>query len=364
MIKDRDQKAKALRFAVANRWFPQMELEVSAHGSLAQKVASVTDLDVFACVPDQFSGYRSVVFDCKTKAKESPVNRALWLLGVMERMGADQGFCILKKSSIDLDHRLMAGKRGVVLLSEDEFDLYMTATTDLSMSAGSNVEQLSTWDTFNSLGHSFPKLTEGVLFARMNYWMIEDAAEACRKTLAVIRALHGELDPSQRSHVALFLDLCSLFARSLAIIVCHVFKAYLHPNSQADLSDALLVMLYGGREAYQYRNDLYKLVKARNGEAAVPDLSLPEWDRFLRLVRQLLDAPLAVQGVPLILREVAFGTLNDDKPLAFAKRLCAENAQSTRFALLIPGYLVRAAHLPPEFGTIADNALIGLQPIK
>ncbi|MFS6757968.1 hypothetical protein, partial [Staphylococcus aureus] len=97
MIKDRDQKGKALQFCLTHRWFPQLELEVAAGAALASKIAAVTDLDVYASIPDQFVGYRSVVFDCKTKAKESAVNRALWLMGVMERMDADQGFCILKR---------------------------------------------------------------------------------------------------------------------------------------------------------------------------------------------------------------------------------------------------------------------------
>ena len=123
-------------------------------------------------------------------------------------------------------------------------------------------------------------------------------------------------------------------------------------------------MLYGGQEAYQHRNELFKLVKSRNGEIAVPDLSLPEWDRFLRLVRQLLDHPLEVQRTPLILREVGFSILVEDKTFAFAKTLCQETPQGARFALLIPGYLARAAGLPPEFASIADQALIGLQPVK
>ena len=232
------------------------------------------------------------------------------------------------------------------------------------MPLGSHVEQLASWDSSTEIGNRFPKLSQGVLFARTAYWMIEGPSEACRKTLGALRALHGELDPAQPSHVAFFLDLCSLFARALAIVVCRVFKAYLHPSSQADLSSALLLMLYGGREAYQYRNDLYKLVKSRDGENAIPDLSLPEWERFLRLVRQLLDSPLSVQRVPLILREVAFATLNGDPEMAFAKTLCSESPQGARFALLIPGYLARAALLPPDFVGIADNALIRLQPIK
>lgn len=365
MIKDRDQKGKAVQFCLTHRWFPQLELEVAPGAMLASKVSAVTDLDVFASIPDQFAGYRSVVFDCKTKAKESAVNRALWLVGVMERMDADQGFCILKKGGmINMDHRLMAGKRGVILLSEDEFDLYAKAVHGPASAISSHVGQLDSWDKFNNIPKQFPALRDGVLYARATYWMIEDATEACRKTLAMLRSLSTELDPAQASHMALFMDLCALFSRSVALIVSQLFKAYLHPASSSDLSEALLIMLYGGREAYQHRNELYKMVKARGGEASVPDLSLPEWERFLRLARQLLDAPAAVQNIPLILREVGFAMLNGDSILTFAKSLCIESPQAARFSVLVTDYLAKAARLPPEFGTLSDNALISLQPVK
>lgn len=364
MLKDREQKAKALQFAVASRWFPQLEVEVGAGPSVAEKAAIVTDLDVLASVPDQFTGYRPVVFDCKTKGTESAVNRALWLVGVMQRMQSQQGFCILKNKLIDIDHRLMAGKHGVILLSEDEFDVYTRVTALHPFVEGSNTENMSSWDRFNSISSRFPKLRDSLVFIRTGYWMIESAAESCRKSLAMLRGIHRELDPAQPAHVSLFIDTCSLFARSLAIVVCHVFKAYLHPSSQADLSEALLVMLYGGREAYAYRNELFKLAKSRNGDASTPDLSLPEWDRFLNLVRQLLDAPLAIQRTPLILREVAFAILNEDHEMVFARGLCAEIPQAARFALLIPGYLAKACQLPPEFSSMAENILIALQPVK
>jgi hypothetical protein len=96
----------------------------------------------------------------------------------------------------------------------------------------------------------------------------------------------------------------------------------------------------------------------------MPDLSLPEWERFLHLARQLLDAPVAVQNIALILREVAFAILNDDNTLAFAKSLCVESPQAARFSVLVTDYLAKAARLPSEFSTLSDNALIGLQPVK
>ncbi len=364
MMQDRAQKQKALKLSVGHRWFPQLEVDVHPGRDVAEKVQLVTDLDVLSSVPDEFKGFRAIVFDCKTKAKESAVNRALWLTGILQRMKCDQGFCILKKDAIDMDHVMMANRLGVILLSEDEFDLYANATCRNYAGDCGNIGNMDAWDQFFSVASRFPKLDIGLRFIRSGFWMIDDSAEACRKTLASLKSLSPELDPARTEHVSLFLDYCALFSRALAVLVCQIFKSYLHPKSQADLSEALLVTLYGGREAYQHRNDLFRLLATKKSESQAPDLALPEWERFLQLTRQLLDAPLEVQNVPLILREAAFSVLAADTTRAFAKTLCTESPQGGRFAVLIPTYLCRAAKLPPEFSKIADDVLLPLLPTK
>ncbi len=363
-MKDRDQKHKALRLSVANRWFPQLEVDVQPGRALSEKAPLVTDLDVLSCIPDDFRGFRSIVFDCKTKAKESPVNRALWLTGVLQRIGGDQGFCILKKDAIELDHRLMATRLNVVLLAEDEFDLYAKSTCTAYTQPLGNIAEMDVWERFFDIPSRFPNLASGVQFIRSEFWMAEDSAEACRRTIACLKGLHQELDPQKPEHLALFLEFCAIFAQSLAVVVCQIFKAYLHPANHADLSAALLAMLYGGRESYEHRNRLYKFVKVKLSEQMTSDLSLPEWERFLQLVRQCLDAPFQLQRTPLILREVGFAALCGDTTREFAKVLCSESPQGARFALLVPTYLGRAARLPPEFIKSADNMLLPLLPVK
>ena len=60
-------------------------------------------------------------------------------------------------------------------------------------------------------------------------------------------------------------------------------------------------------EVNDHRIQLYRMLKeSKGGEISDSDLALPEWMRFLQLVRQLLDAPTEVARTPLILREVAF----------------------------------------------------------
>jgi hypothetical protein len=364
MMQDRDQKHKALKLCVANRWFPQLEVDVQPVRAIRVKAPLVTDLDVFASMPNVFRGFQTLVFDCKTKAKESPVNRSLWLRGVLDRLNADQGFCILRKEAIQLDHRMLATRLGIILLAEDEFDLYAAATSMAYKGIASNTSDIDLWDKFFAIPSAYPKLQEGLVFIRSAYWMIDDPAEACRKTLATLRALNSELDPAKPEHLAIFLDFAALFARSLAVVVSNIFKAYLHPANQVELSEALLTMLYGGHEAYEHRNQLYKRVKYQNKGTTPMDLSLPEWERFLILTRQLLDAPAESQRVPLILREVGFGILNRGSSFPFASSLCTESPQAARFALMVPDYLARAAKLPPEFGQASETVLLPLQPVK
>jgi len=51
MIKDRDQKHKALRLSVANRWFPQLEVDVQPGRAVRENAPLVTDLDVLSSFP-------------------------------------------------------------------------------------------------------------------------------------------------------------------------------------------------------------------------------------------------------------------------------------------------------------------------
>src|SRR3569623_694352 len=131
MLKDRNQKKKDLQYCVSKRWFTQMEVDVHPPHAVGKRAVLMTDLDVLASVPDDFSGFRQVVIDCKTLSRESPVNRSLWLRGVLDRMNADYGICILRKASIEADHKLVAYRLGVVLLAEVEFDISASAKSPL-----------------------------------------------------------------------------------------------------------------------------------------------------------------------------------------------------------------------------------------
>jgi hypothetical protein len=191
--------------------------------------------------------------------------------------------------------------------------------------------------------------------------MIDDAAEACRKTIASLQDCRAELDPEKPEHVAIVADYSVILSRSLSILVTHLFKSYLQPKQQIELENALKVMLYGGREAYEHRNQLYKLVKEQRGDGdSISELTLPEWPKFVQLIRQLLDSPLSVSRVPLIIREAEFTLLAGSTNFNYVKQLCEQDKQAGRFAILILSYLIKAGRLPKEFSERIENPLITL----
>jgi len=221
------------------------------------------------------------------------------------------------------------------------------------------------WDRYFSIGSAFTTLIPAITFSKSWYWMVENEAEACRKTLMLLLKLKPELDPDRREHVAVVGDLSALFMHSLAIIVSKIFAQYLKPKQRDDLSNALLYLLYGGRDSYQMRNILrQKILAAKGMEKVDTVLSLPEWDMFVQTVRQTLDSPVELNRTPLIIREISWSLLAGMGNREFAKQLSSRFPQGARFAVLGVDYVCKAAQLPPEFRTILTSELMSIQQPK
>ncbi|MCW5943856.1 MAG: hypothetical protein KIS66_16620 [Fimbriimonadaceae bacterium] len=350
----------ALTYAVGKGWLAQLEVDVDPGRAIGQSSVSVTDLDVLALAPDEFQGYRRVVFDCKTRAKESPVNRAIWLAGLLDRVRGDHGVCILKRSAIEPDHALLADRMRVTLLTERGFALYARVTNGSMDSSKSLAAQIALWEQYFSVSTSFPRLEHALRFLRSAFWMADEPAEACRKCIAVLRRVAPELDPVRPEHRLIFCEFCTLIAQSLASVVCRMFKVYLHPHSAGELAEALLMMLYGGKETYRYRLSVFKLLSERVSPSERPDLVLPEWERFVQLTRQFLDSPLEAQRTPMLLREVGFAQLVGGADLSFARSIAARDRQTPKFAMLVASYAAHAAALPKEFSDVVVSTVIPL----
>ncbi|HYR08306.1 MAG TPA: hypothetical protein VEQ60_11075, partial [Longimicrobium sp.] len=352
-------KARALSYAVSKRWFPQVELDVSTHITIQSKPINITDIDVFAAIPGDLGRYQYILIDCKTAKNESPIGRALWLRGLMERTHADRGICILRNKNIQMDHRYSAAQLGVTLLAESEFATFGNATSMAFDRPVGAIGEIRLWDKFFAIGERYRTLAPAVSFSRSTFWMAESDVEACTRTLFLARNLSVELDPVKDEHLAIVGDLAALFLNALARIVNTIFGGYLQPENRDELSSALLLLLYGGRSSYMVRSRIKKMVTPQDEEPS--GLSLPEWSRFVQLVRQALDAPYEILRSPLIVREAAWSFLADDRSPDFLRTLATESPQAARLAVLGVDYLCRASKLPPEFLSRITSILLEAQ---
>lgn len=365
MINDRALKADALKYVVAKGYFPQLEVIVSpsiATGSgNRRKSPALTDVDVLGLIPDDFVAFRKILIDCKTLRSQSPISRAFWLRGLMDEMKAERGLCVLRGERIEPDHRISAARLGVILLTEEEFEVYIRTTgpAPLATAPVPCSSDLKLWEIFLTLQERFPALEKLIAFSTIDFWQFTSAADALRANITLLRGLRGELDPARTEHLCLVLDSCALLAISLSEIVHLIFASYLLPRTHSELSSALLMVLYGGKGNYDTLNSLRKLLRPTQ-ETSGEGLAIPEWERFVQLVRETLESPYALGSVPLLLRECAWATLGTCS-LDFAASLARLDAHAAKFALLVCEYLCEAGKLPPEFRRDLSSMLLGLQ---
>jgi hypothetical protein len=143
----------------------------------------------------------------------------------------------------------------------------------------------------------------------------------------------------------------------------------LQPTHQDDLADALLLLLYGGRDTYELANRLRKLIpRDRQNGGEEQELTPPEWDKLVQLTRHLLEAPKQSLFAPLLAREVAWSYLNGNhhKNVGdFANHLATEQPYSGKFCLLAAEYLGKATGVPPEFAKEYSDYFLKIQtPLK
>jgi hypothetical protein len=348
MLKDRAQKATALKLSVAKLWLPYLEVEVESTQKFERSKFLLTDIDVLSVAPGPISGNVRLVFDCKSSAKESAIGRAFWLHGVMTRASAAHGFVVLNpKVSIKRDHRVSASDLGVTLLHETEFE-------ELGNSLGGEVTpaigimaDIDAWDYFQSIGSKYSQLSPYLEYSKSVYWTIKDSGEQCRKTVARLRAIRMELDPSKPDHVAVFGDATSQFILALSQLVSRLFLLLIKPSSQEEYSSTLMSLLYGGWDNLEAAQKIRRLAGADE-----PNNIFPEIERFEHLVREFLQAPTQVLKAAILAREFSFAFMGNfgksDLELEIARRF----AYAPKFVLMSAEYLQRACKLPPEFANL------------
>ena len=350
MIKDTQQKLKAVRYCVAMGMVPYLEVVVRFAEDTAATPADITDVDVLGIQPAAALAGKRIFFDCKTSQKISAINRALWAGGLRQMINADEGFVILAKAAPQ-GHRLAGNAIGVRLFSETLFEGFAVAASKDYALPSSYLEQISTWDAVVKIREQYPALREIVDFLNCQAPLEDSAVVGIRSLVSNLKRVQGELDPNKAPHRALF----GLMVAQALVFLSAMARTYhnmFDPAGNAnEFEESLRYFVWGGREAYELRQRLNVALKSARGVEAAAQFDFPGWAQFLEMFRSFLDAPFTLGPACLPIKDLAFRELSTPDPKIDArlvKRLQVNN-RVRQYAISAASYLVSASKLPKEF---------------
>jgi hypothetical protein len=339
VIKDAIQKQKAVRYCVSHGYVPFMECLVRYGADTAAKPSDITDVDVLGVRPAGEVRERRVVFDCKTLAKTSGVGRALWASGLLQLIQADEAFVILLKPAPE-GHRLAAGKIGVHLYSEKLFDDYGRSSSINYLEGITYLDNLDAWDALWKLRSDLPRVAPLVEFLSSEAALEQSPTAGFRALLSRLKAAEGEFDVTKPAHRLLYGIVISQAITFLSSIV-REFSTVFEQDMKLDaFQTSLRNHVWGGREGYELRKRLHVALQSGKQDELV-EFSLPGWDKFVEMVRSLLDAPMLAGTPALPVKDIAFREMATPSSLADAriKLELSSNPRSRQYAMSVNRYV-------------------------
>lgn len=343
--KDAGYKAKALRHCIASGMVPYLEVRVNTISELGEQIELVTDLDVLGLLIRDDGRVSRTIFDCKT-SRMSPINRALWAAGVLRYVGCNDAFIILERKAVE-SHKLTATTLDVRLFDESTFDIYAEANNPAYREIAAYSASLPAWSAYKAALSKWPALSEVAHHVNEAVPLAAASHSALRKLIAVLSHARGEFDPARNEHFAIYCFSVSAAMLLLAEVVGD-FRNLFDPKEDKPHFESLLrYYIWGGRESYNLR----KRIHQSRQSAETIELDLPEWDRFIELVRSLLDAPTNIAQCVLPAHELGFRNLVpfDSSSDSFDHELITRSSRIRQFLFRVSDYIVRAAKLPRDF---------------
>ena len=358
--KDRSQKDLLCRHFGAQGWYVQPEVPVFHQGGVHEQQKPITDIDVLALRPGLDLRWDLVLGDCKTLRGQSPVNRSIWLRGLMEHFSASSGIIVLRHGRpIEPDHMLFAASLGISLVEESEFKFYDQAALYPGGSADYRISVRELTE-IRELPERYPRLESLCEYIYQLAWNEKNRLELLRRVIGEAQSVAREIDPSRPEHLALTLDTVGVFTIGLAECVGTIFSQYLRPETLEQLDDALKMLIWGGRSQYLFvaklRHDLMVAKGKELGSSGA--LALPAWDRFLQLVRSMLEYPKLAFSVPQLLQRAAIEAYHEQP---FLSHTTYSDLLLLKYSMLAATYFCRAANLPLQTGTLLEDKFIRRQ---
>ncbi|MFZ5451412.1 MAG: hypothetical protein ACOZF2_06030 [Thermodesulfobacteriota bacterium] len=347
-IKDHDQKEMLYKHFRAQGWMAQIEVPIITEKGIKKKPPQVTDIDVLGIRPSAELRWHLIIGDCKTWVHISPVNRVLWVRGLQQAMQASSSIVLVKRrerQQIERDHKLFADQLGVLLIQEEEFATYDQSVIYPAGSAAYE-ESIDVLEAIRTrIGGGFPPLRGLVQWLMCGAWAIIDHAILLRKLMGQIQKARGEIDPRRDDHLALIFEMASAFGIPFASLTGKVFRSHLKPDQRELLEDAVRLIIWGGREQYDFYNAVRQQLIAAKGGDPGEQLAFPNWNEFLELLRNYLEAPHLAFKTPQLLRSVGMGVFTGAPADALSR---IDDRMLLHLALKLAVYVCRAAKLPQD----------------
>jgi hypothetical protein len=352
MIKDLQQKMKAVRYCVALGIVPYMEVVVRFKSDISDTPSNITDVDVLGIKPCNDSRSHRIIFDCKTLNKMSPINRALWAHGLMALTDSDEAFVILLKSAPEV-HRLAGNSLRVRLFTEGAFDKFAQSSAKDYSVINSYLEKQEAWDKLSEIPSKFPSVEPLLSFLNSSAALETDGKQGLRSLMSKCKKIEGELDPLKPEHRALFKLILSQLCFYMSEMVRDFHNIFSPEMDKEAFENILRYYIWGGKENYELRQRLNAAIQAVKGttDNFSNQFEFPAWGQFVELFRSFLNAPLLLGSVCLPLKDAAFReicTSSPDLDRRLAQRLDA-NDRIRQFILASSSYLIAATRLPKDF---------------
>lgn len=350
MLKDRAQKAQALRLCISKSWLPQLEVNIEPSQRIERTKYLLTDLDVLAITKDSIGEISKIVFDCKSSPKESPIGRTFWLKGVMDKVGANHGFVFLNdRLNISQDHRISASELAITLVRESEISTLEKGLGGRPTAADPPITQMDAWEDFFAIEQKYPALQPFTAFARSGFWMIRDPGEQCRKCVGKLRAINEEMDPTKPEHLAVFGEALTLFILAISNLTNRLFLVLIKPLTEEEFTITMLALLYGG---YDNLEVALKIRRITAGAAESDHVDIfPEMRKFEHLIREMLEAPYQTLDAAIATKDIALAAVSGSKTSPILDQAISANIYTSKFIVLAIDYLHKATRVPVEFKT-------------
>lgn len=365
MIKDTQQKIKAIRYCVSLGFVPHMEVVVRFIADTSDSPCDLTDIDVIGILPGAENPSLRVIFDCKTLNKMSPINRAFWAKGLMAVTNSSEAFVILSKQPIDA-HRLAGNSFGVRLFSESLFDKFASSASSNYLVPNSYLENINSWGKFYDIKKNYPLLGDLIGFLSSTALLQNSGTQGMRSLMSHMRYIAGELDPSKNLHRVIFklaIAQFSVFANEMVRDFHNIFDPQ---SDKYQFEKTLRYYIWGGKENYDLRQKLNNAIKIARGVVDAEPFEFPAWGKFIDYFRNCLDSPLSLSATCLPLKDMAFRDLSVpdiDIDRRLSSRLKVNN-RIRQFSVAAASYFCDANKLPREFYEIFFSEINSLMELN